>query len=85
MYSIAIAIYLACVDLTKDSSIILYLQEECDSLIDATIKGDMEVVSTLISDGVDMNAIVHEVCITTTELFSVSVFMSVIIAIHMHA
>ena len=43
----------------------IYLQEECDSLINATFYGDMEVVSTLISDGVDMNAIIHEVCITT--------------------
>ena len=51
--------------LTKDYSIILYLQEECDSLLDATIDGDMEVVSTLINDGVDMNAIIgNEVCIT---------------------
>ena len=36
-------------------------------LVDATIDGDMEVVSKLISDGIDMNAIVHEVdiCIAT--------------------
>ena len=60
----------------------IYLQEECDSLIDATIDGDMEVVSTLISDGVDMNAILHEVCITTS--CCVSVLMSVMITIHMH-
>ena len=37
------------------------IQEECDRLINATGYGDMEVVSTLISDGVDMNAIIHEV------------------------
>ena len=30
-------------------------------LVDATLDGDMEVVSTLINDGIDMNAIVHEV------------------------
>ena len=52
--------------LTKDYSIILYLQEECDSLLNATIRGDMEVVSTLINNGVDMNAIIHEVCITAS-------------------
>ena len=52
--------------LTKDSScMLLYLQEECVKLINATVRGDMEVISTLISDGVDMNAIIHEVCITT--------------------
>ena len=53
------------VDLTK----VLYyipirIQEECDMLLNATIDGDMEVVSTLISDGVDMNANISEVCIT---------------------
>lgn len=37
------------------------LQEECDKLINATIDGDMEVVSTLINDGVDMNAILDKV------------------------
>ena len=42
----------------------IYLQEECDSLINATFYGDMEMLTTLISDGVDMNAIIHEVCIT---------------------
>ena len=52
--------------LTKDYSIILYLQEECNRLIDAIVDGDMEVVSTLINDGVDMNAIIHEVCITAS-------------------
>lgn len=36
-------------------------QEECEKLVDATLKGDMEVVSTLIGDGVDMNAVIHEV------------------------
>ena len=36
-------------------------QEECNKLVNATVDGDMEVVSTLINDGVDMNAIVHEV------------------------
>ena len=52
--------------LTKDYSIILYLQEECDSLLNATIRGDMDVVSTLINNGVDMNAIIDEVCITAS-------------------
>ena len=52
--------------LTKDYSIILYLQEECDSLLDATIRGDIEVVSTLTNNGVDMNAIIDEVCITAS-------------------
>ena len=51
-----------CVDLLS-KTIILYLQEECVRLVNATIRGDVEVVSTLISDGVDMNVIIHEVCI----------------------
>ena len=29
--------------------------------MNATIDGDMEVVSTLISDGVDMNGVIYEV------------------------
>ena len=41
----------------------ILIQEECVKLLRATIRGDMEVISTLISDGVDMNAIIHEVCI----------------------
>ena len=36
-------------------------QEECEKLVDATIDGDMKVISTLINDGVDMNAVIHEV------------------------
>ena len=47
-------------------TVILCLQEECVRLVNATIRGDMEVVSTLISDGVDMNAIIYEVCITAS-------------------
>ena len=40
----------------------------------------MEVVSTLINDGVDMNAIVHEVCIANSySCFCVSVLMHVMI------
>ena len=52
--------------LTNDYSIILYLQEECNRLGYAIVHGDMEVVSTLINNGVDMNAIIHEVCITAS-------------------
>ena len=43
--------------------------------MNATIDGDMEVVSTLISDGVDMNAILDEVY---------TVLMSVMIASYRH-
>ena len=39
------------------------LQEECDKLIDATIDGDLKVVSAMIHDGVDMNAVIDEVCL----------------------
>ena len=47
----------------------------------ATIRaGDMEVVSTLINEGVDMNAIIHEVCIANSySCFYVSVLMHVMI------
>ena len=38
------------------------LQEECDRIINATVDGDIQVVSSLITDNVDMNAVVHEVC-----------------------
>ena len=71
--------------LTKDSScMLLYLQEECVKLINATVRGDMEVISTLISDGVDMNAIIHEVCITTivVSCICIAILTSVMIAIH---
>lgn len=40
------------------------LQDECKRLLSATIDGDEEVVSTLINDGVDMDAVIHEVCYT---------------------
>ena len=50
----------------KTTILAIYQQEECVKLINATGYGDMEVISTLISDGVDMNAIIHEVCITTS-------------------
>ena len=39
----------------------MILQEERDNLVNATMDGDMEVVSTLISDGVDMDAVIYEV------------------------
>ena len=38
------------------------LQEECDKLVNATVDGDEEVISTLINDGVDMDAVICEVC-----------------------
>lgn len=38
------------------------LQEECDKLVNATTDIDKEILSTLINDGVDMNAVVYEVC-----------------------
>ena len=37
-------------------------QEECDELVDATVYGDEAVISTLINDGVDMDAVIYEVC-----------------------
>ena len=61
------------------------LQEECGSLINATIDGDVEVVSTLISDGVDMNAIIHEVCITTIVIFVFCICMHVLMSVIMIA
>ncbi|XP_065907641.1 death-associated protein kinase 1-like isoform X2 [Dysidea avara] len=35
-------------------------KEECDLLVNATYYGDMEVVTRLSNDGVDMDAIIHE-------------------------
>ena len=43
---------------------ILYVQEVRETLLSATVNGDVEVVSTLINSGVDMNAVIHEVCYT---------------------
>ena len=53
----------------------------------AKFGSDMEVVSTLINDGVDMNAIIHEVCIANSySCFCVSVLMHVIIlSVIMHS
>ena len=42
--------------------IISLLQEECKKLLDATLDGKMKEVSAMINDGVDMNAVIHEVC-----------------------
>ena len=39
----------------------IMLQEECDRLVNAALDGDVEVISTLINDGVDMNAVIYEV------------------------
>ena len=44
---------------------ILISQEECDELVDATVYGDEAVISTLINDGVDMDAVIYEVCIVS--------------------
>ena len=45
--------------------IIRISQEECDELVDATVYGDEAVISTLINDGVDMDAVIYEVCIAS--------------------
>ena len=36
-------------------------QKECDKLLHAAEVGDINVISTMITDGVDMNAVVKEV------------------------
>ena len=38
------------------------LQEECKLLVDAIIKDNIEVVTRLSNDGVNMDVIIHEVC-----------------------
>jgi len=43
-------------------SLSIFLQEECKLLIDATIDGNMDVVTGLSNDGVDMDAIIGKVC-----------------------
>ena len=47
------------------------LQEECVKLLEAIIDNDEEVLSTLINDGVDMNAVIHEVCYTALQMYKI--------------
>ena len=48
------------------------LQEESNELIIAANDGDITVISTLINDGVDINAVVYEVSIQTISFLCVS-------------